>query len=96
MSMITITNGTLVTTVSGETYENKFKKNGWRRMRTPYREPVLEDDPDNLDIEKIPVSDMNGDQLKQYAKDHDIDISKTKSAAEARKIIQTAIRNKNM
>lgn len=96
MAMVAITNGKDTTKVSQQTFENKFKKNGWRKvsdraMRQRYEEEPVEDD-----VETIPISDMNGEQLRQYAKAHNIDISKTKSAAEARKVIQTAIRNKNM
>lgn len=97
MAMVKITNGSMVTTVSRETYENKFRKSGWREMKKiPVQKNPFSEDTGEVDIETIPVSDMNGEQLKQYAKAHDIDISKTKSAAEARKVIQAAIRNKNM
>lgn len=97
MAMIRITNGKDVTTVSHQTYENKFRKNGWHEMRETQRRRYEPMEPDREeDIDTIPVSDMTQDQLKRYAKEHNIDISRTKSAAEARKVIQTAIRNKNM
>lgn len=98
MAMVKITNGAKITTVSRNTYENKFKRYGWREVKEGRKETIdfENEDEKEIDIETIPVSDMNGEQLKQYAKNHGIDISKTKSAAEARKVIQTAIRNKNM
>lgn len=96
MAMVTISNGKTITTVSRQTFENKFRCNGWREVKPQNTRMMFEDEPEDVDVETIPVSDMNGEQLKQYAKNHGIDISKTKSAAEARKVIQTAIRNKNM
>lgn len=93
--------------VSKNSYEHIFKRKGYRLMKPSEKgesgepgipgssnaEKIMQDEPD---INTIPVSDMDNDQLKQYAKEHGIDISKTKSAAEARKVIQAAIRNKNM
>lgn len=101
MAMVTITNGKDVTKVSQQMFENKFKRYGWRAVKAKQKtvqhyEEELEGTNSEEDIDTIPISDMNAEQLKVYAKKYDIDISKTKSAAEARKVIQTAIRNKNM
>lgn len=99
MAMVTITNGKDVTKVSQQMFENKFKRYGWRTVKqktVQHYEEELAGTNSEEDIDTIPISDMNAEQLKVYAKKYDIDISKTKSAAEARKVIQTAIRNKNM
>lgn len=97
MAMVTISNGTIVSTVPRKMFEKKFKKYGWREVRSaPERSITYADEPVEPDIDTIPISDMNSDQLKQFARSHDIDISKTKSASEARKVIQAVMRNKNM
>lgn len=99
MPMVKITNGKSITTVSQQSFENKYRRYGWRKV-TQTKKVQGHTEPDSVDaspdVDTIPISDMDGAQLKEYAKANDIDISKTKSAAEARKVIQAAIRNKNM
>lgn len=47
-------------------------------------------------LDEIPISDMNKQQLSEYAKKHNIDTSSASSVAQARKIIQREVRNRNM
>lgn len=106
MAMVRITNGKIISTVSRETYENKFRKNGWHELKETKnkgkkitREEYGEEQPgqqEELDIDTIPISDMNNDQLKEFAKRHNIDTSGASTVSEARKIIQNAVRKKNM
>lgn len=103
MAMVKITNGKIITEVSQKTYENKFRPNGWRELSQKRRQREdRQQGPDDIteeyaeDIDTIPISDMNGEQLKEYATKHKIDTSGASTVAEARKIIQSAVRKKNM
>lgn len=44
------------------------------------------------DVDSIPISDMNAEQLKEYAIKHSIDLKGTKSVSEARRVVQKHIR----
>ena len=60
---------------------------------TPSQEPELASEeetvPEEMDIPvEIPLSEMKIDELRQYAVDHDIDVSKAKSSREIRRIIK--------
>lgn len=48
------------------------------------------------EVETIPVSEMNKEQLAEYAKEHGIDTSGARNVREARQIIQKAIRESRM
>ena len=48
------------------------------------------------ETEETPISEMNKEQLMEYAKEHGIDTSKARNVREARQIIQKVIREKNM
>lgn len=51
---------------------------------------------EETDVDSIPISEMNVKQLKEFAAKHNIDVSEAKNTAQARKIIQREIRNRNM
>ena len=46
--------------------------------------------------EEIPISQMNKSQLMKFAKEHNIDTHGARNVAEAREMIQKAIRERNM
>lgn len=48
------------------------------------------------EVETIPISEMNKEQLAEYAKEHNIDTSGARNVREARQIIQKAIREAKM
>lgn len=48
------------------------------------------------EIDSIPISEMNKEQLAEYAKEHNIDTSAARNVREARQIIQKAIRESKM
>ena len=111
--MVTITNGSRTTMVSGGAFKNYYEPNGWKIVDsgqetvqtedlpsepekvsdTLPQEPELASEeetvPEEMDIPvEIPLSEMKIDELRQYAADHDIDVSKAKSSREIRRIIK--------
>lgn len=97
--------------VSRKSYEHLFKKkgyvlvddNGERIAEEHTQEKVMNEsdfEPDMQEQEKeneeIPISEMNSSQLKQFAKEHNIDTSSASNVKEARRIIQKAVREHNM
>ena len=56
---------------------------------------VTEEETEN-DIDSVPISEMNKQQLSEYAKKHNIDTSGATSVSQARKIIQREVRSRNM
>lgn len=55
-----------------------------------------QEEPEEENVDNIPISDMNKQQLSAYAKKHGIDTSGATSVAQARKIIQKEVRMRNM
>ena len=51
---------------------------------------------DKVDLDSIPIPEMNKQQLMEYARLHDIDTSGASNVSQARKMIQREIRNRNM
>ena len=59
-----------------------------------HEDNVEQDEQDEL--EKIPISDMNKNQLMEFSKKHKIDTSGATNVADARKIIQRTLRERKM
>lgn len=89
--------------VTMKQYENKYKRLGYMivggSMKTEEEEEqeheVVEQDiieEDSEDIESIPISEMNKEQLMRFAKVHNINTKSAKNVAEARRIIQRAVK----
>lgn len=89
--------------VTMKQYENKYKRLGYMivggSMKTEEVEEqeheVVEQDiieEDSEDIESIPISEMNKEQLMRFAKVHNINTKSAKNVAEARRIIQRAVK----
>ena len=89
--------------VTMKQYENKYKRLGYMivggSMKTGEVEEqeneVVEQDiieEDSEDIESIPISEMNKEQLMRFAKVHNINTKSAKNVAEARRIIQRAVK----
>lgn len=100
MAMVKIMKGEHTVKVSCNSYETMFKKNGYVIVDETKQniddfeteEETVEDD----SVDTIPISEMNKEQLAEYATKHNIDTSKAKNVREARQIIQKAIQQSKM
>ena len=95
------------TRVPKKTYETKLKKLGFKLVQEEQEvvnKEIIEDVETENDVdteqdeelETIPVSEMNKEQLMAYAKKHNIDTKGARNVNEARKMIQKAIRDSKM
>ena len=77
-----------------------FKKNGYVIVDETEQniDDIVEDEQIEEDdsVDTIPISEMNKEQLMEYAEKHNIDTSKAKNVREARQIIQKAIQQSKM
>lgn len=100
MAMVNIMKGEHTVKVSRQSYETMFKQNGYVIVDETKQniddfeteEETVEDD----SVDTIPISEMNKEQLAEYATKHNIDTSKAKNVREARQIIQKAIQQSKM
>ena len=100
MAMVNIMKGEHTVKVSRRSYETMFKQNGYVIVDETEQniddfeteEEAVEDD----SVDTIPISEMNKEQLAEYATKHNIDTSKAKNVREARQIIQKAIQQSKM
>lgn len=91
--------------VSRHSYEALFKSKGYVIIsgNKTVEEPkeIIEDfeevkEETEQEIDTVPISEMNKEQLAEYAKEHGIDTSNARNVREARQIIQKAIRAQNV
>ena len=102
--MITARKGDNIIKVSKHSFETMFKDKGYvvvsdeatEKVETIVEEPIVEEEVAKTETEETPISEMNKEQLMEYAKEHGIDTSKARNVREARQIIQKVIREKNM
>ena len=102
--MITARKGDNIIKVSKHSFETMFKDKGYvvvsdeatEKVETVIAEPIVEEKVVKTETEETPISEMNKEQLMEYAKGHGIDTSKARNVREARQIIQKVIREKNM
>lgn len=110
--MVVARRGKTTIKVSRHTYEKMFRKKGFHIVSEDVNgqdipegdvEKVVDDlgqeteeEEAEKDIDSIPISEMNKQQLSEYAKKHNIDTSAATSVSQARKIIQREVRNRNM
>lgn len=102
--MITARKGDNIIKVSKHSFETMFKDKGYvvvsdevkEKVETVIAEPIVEEEAVKTETEETPISEMNKEQLMEYAKEHGIDTSKARNVREARQIIQKVIREKNM
>ncbi len=106
MAMVNVIIGHEVRKVSKSAYERMFKPKGYR-LADGFEEEVKPEDDTIIDVEadepedvkmqeEIPISQMNKSQLMKFAREHDIDTHGAKNVAEAREMIQKAMRERNM
>ena len=100
MAMVNIMKGEHTVKVSRQSYETMFKKNGYVIVDETKQniDDIVEDEyiEENNSVDTIPISEMNKEQLAEYATKHSIDTSKAKNVREARQIIQKAIQQSKM
>lgn len=100
MAMVNIMKGEHTVKVSRQSYETMFKKNGYVIVDETKQniDDIVEDEQieDDDSVDTIPISEMNKEQLMEYAEKHNIDTSKAKNVREARQIIQKAIQQSKM
>nr|DAW18946.1 MAG TPA: HeH/LEM domain [Caudoviricetes sp.] len=100
MAMVNIMKGEHTVKVSRQSYETMFKKNGYIIVDETEQniDDIVEDEQIEEDdsVDTIPISEMNKEQLMEYAEKHNIDTSKAKNVREARQIIQKAIQQSKM
>lgn len=100
MAMVDIMKGEHTVKVSRQSYETMFKKNGYVIVDKTKQniDDIIEDEQIEEDdsVDTIPISEMNKEQLMEYAEKHNIDTSKAKNVREARQIIQKAIQQSKM
>lgn len=106
MAFVDIVRGQHYARVSQNMFDSYYKKMGYRKVRESrktektekYTDPFAdaEERKESVDIDTIPISEMTGEQLKEYAAKHEIDISGTRSAKDARRVIQKHIQESKM
>ena len=100
MAMVNIMKGEHTVKVSRQSYETMIKKNGYVIVDETEQniDDIVEDEQIEEDdsVDTIPISEMNKEQLMEYAEKHNIDTSKAKNVREARQIIQKAIQQSKM
>ena len=102
--MITARKGDNIIKVSKHSFETMFKDKGYvvvsdeatEKVEAVVEESIVEEEVVRNETEETPISEMNKEQLMEYAKEHGIDTSKARNVREARQIIQKVIREKNM
>ena len=99
MAMVKIMKGEHAVKVSRRSYETMFKQNGYVIVdETEQNIDDFETEEEVVDdsVDTIPISEMNKEQLAEYATKHNIDTTKAKNVREARQIIQKAIQQSKM
>ena len=105
MAMITARRGQHTVKVSKRSYETLFRNKGYRIVGDEKdmgskdmdaEQIVGYGEPEEQEVETVPISEMNKEQLAEYAKEHNIDTSGARNVREAGQIIQKAIREAKM
>ena len=105
MAMVTARRGQHTVKVSKHSYETLFRNKGYRIVEdekgavipgTDEEQIVDYEESEEQEVETVPISEMNKEQLAEYAKEHNIDTSSARNVREARQIIQKAIREAKM
>ena len=105
MAMVTARRGQHTVKVSKHSYETLFRNKGYiivedeKDVVTPDEDEkpfAGYEESEEQEVETVPISEMNKEQLAEYAKEHNIDTSGARNVREARQIIQKAIREAKM
>lgn len=103
--MVKCTNGLKVFEVTEGAFEAFFKPNGYYIIEDAKNEPgdLLEaqdanDEPstdENKELIEKPIAQWSKDEVKNFAKENGIDISKTRNVAQAKELIKEFIDSMN-
>ena len=105
MAMVTARRGQHTVRVSKHSYETLFRNKGYKIVEGEKGAVIPDIDEEQIvdyveseeqEVETVPISEMNKEQLAEYAKEHNIDTSSARNVREARQIIQKAIREAKM
>lgn len=105
MAMVTARRERHTVRVSKHSYETLFRNKGYRIVEDEKCTELPNNDEEHVvdyveseeqEVETVPISEMNKEQLAEYAKEHNIDTSGARNVREARQIIQKAIREAKM
>ncbi len=105
MAMVDAVRGGKHIRVSHAAYETIYKNKGYRiigngrnKLKEEYdaMSDLTMEEPESVDVDSIPVSDMTKQQLVEYAKKHNIDTHDAKNVNDARRIIKEEIRKRKM
>lgn len=105
MAMVTARRGQHTVRVSKHSYETLFRNKGYKIVGNEKDVVTPDEDEEQVvdyvesyeqEVETVPISEMNKEQLAEYAKEHNIDTSGARNVREARQIIQKAIREAKM
>ena len=105
MAMVTAIRGQHIVKVSKHSYETLFRNKGYKIVDDGKFMEIPDMDEEHVvdygeseeqEVETVPISEMNKEQLAEYAKEHNIDTSGARNVREARQIIQKAIREAKM
>lgn len=89
--MVKITNGIDTFDVTRGAYEGIFKSQGYtvvKESKVAEKPQISHQTEDKEDITEKPISKWSSDEIKAFAKEKGIDLSKAKSTKEAREIIK--------
>lgn len=73
-------------------FENEINE---EPIYTPEHEEHEEEETE-VNVDEIPISEMNSKQLREFAIKHNIDTKSARSVKDARKIVQEAVKEMNM
>lgn len=80
-----------------ENVQDEYESNE-EPIYTPEHEDYEEHEKEEteVNIDEIPISEMNSKQLREFAIKHNIDTKSARSVKDARKIVQEAVKEMNM
>ncbi len=80
-----------------ENVSDEFEnENGGEPIYTLEDDEQQEIDETEVNVDEIPISEMNSKELREFAIKHNIDTKSAKSVKDARKIVQEAVKEMNM
>lgn len=96
MAFVKIYRGSNIKRVPDTVFEDYYKSLGYRLLKEPKEERRSAEGKrdEGIDIDSIPISEMNSKQVKEYASKHKIDISEAGSAREAKDIIRKVMQER--
>ena len=79
--------------VTKAAYNSMFKDKGYIVVGEQRTE---EEHIEKVEASEVPISEMNKEQLMQFAKEHNVDTSRARNVGEARRIVQKFVRDSKM